>query len=136
MRKGRATHWAAGFVALGCALLVGTTSVAFACTAIMGPLTMSPTSGPAGTTITTSATGLKAKAKYALHYADTTSGECMSFTGVTTLKKISTDGSGNWSGVTATIPASTTMGTHAVCAMEISPVKGMTGTTHNVFTIT
>lgn len=136
MRTGRAARWVVGFLALGSALLVSATSVAFACTAIMGPLTMSPTSGPAGSTITTSAAGLKAKAKYALQYANTTSGDCMSFSDVTIIKKVTTDGAGNWSGVTATIPAHTTMGTHGVCAMEISPVKGMTGTTHDSFTIT
>ena len=99
----------------------------------MGSMTVTPTSGPAGTTISTTASGLKMNATYALHFAKTTSGNCMSFGGVLTLAKIS---SGGWTNVTASIPSKTTMGTHSLCGMEVTPVKGNTGTVHDSFTVT
>lgn len=109
---------------------------AYACTMIMGSLSLSPTSGPAGTSVTTSAADLKPKpAKYALHFAISTSGDCMSFGGVTVLKTIRTDTVGGWTNVRVTIPASATMGTHAFCGMEAYPVMGGSGTQHMSFTV-
>ena len=111
-------------------------SVVFACTASMGAMTITPTSGPAGTKISTTATGMKANATYALHYAKTSSGNCMSFSGVVTLRTISSGSAGGWTNVTATIPTKTSMGVHSLCGMEVSPTKGATGTVHDSFTVT
>ena len=117
--------------------LVLLATVAFACTEVMGPLTLTPTSGPGGTVVTTSASGLKiGPAQYALHLAKTTSGDCMAFKGVTTLATVTTDSGGGWSNVPVTIPRSTTLGTHLLCGMEVYPIKGQTGTTHDSFTVT
>lgn len=124
---------AAGF-ATGAVAFVSTT--VFACTAVMGPLTITPSTGPAGTTITTSAQGLKPGARYALHFANSVNGDCMNFRGVTTIAKILTNPSGAWSNVTSVIPSGATLGTHGVCGMELSPVKGQTGTDHDTFTVT
>ena len=120
----------------GAALAAALVSVpALACTAIMGALSITPTSGRAGTVITTSASGLKiGPAQYALHFT-TTSTNCMDFTGVVTLKTITTSRQGTWSNVTATIPSTASQGTHGLCGMEVSPVKGQTGTTHDSFTV-
>lgn len=116
-------------------LLVWGAVAAFACTNIMGTLTISPTSGPVGTRITTSAGGLVANATYAMHFAKSTSGSCMSFKGVLTIGTVTASGSGTWSGVTFAIP-SASMGTHSICGMETRPVKGGSGTQHDTFTIT
>lgn len=118
------------------ALAVAATT-AFACTSIMGPLTFSPSSGPGGTVVMTSATGLKvAPAKYALHFGKTADSDCMAFTGVTTLATVATDSQGSWSNVKVKIPRSASLGAHNFCGMEVYPVKGSTGTAHMVFTVT
>lgn len=136
-RVARLTTTGAGVAAVA-SLLVA--SSAFACTEIMGSLTLTPSSGPGGTIITTSASGLKPRpAVYALHFTKglTSSGaNCMSFTGVVTIKKITPDSTGAWSNIAATIPPTATLGTHSVCGMEVSPSKGNTGTTHDTFTVT
>ena len=120
-------------LATGAVALVST--VAFACTAVMGPLTITPNSGHAGTTIVTSAQGLKPGATYGLHFTTSINGDCMSFKAVTTLGKIKTNGSGAWSSVSSVIPASASMGAHGLCGMELNPVKGQTGTAHETFTV-
>ena len=130
LRIGGLTLLAAAIAALAGAVTV------LACTNVMGPLSISPLSGPSGSTITTSASGLKAHAMYQLHFAKGTNGNCMSFRGVLTLATIATDGSGGWSNVAATIPTGATMGVHSTCGMESKPVKGGTGTTHETFTVT
>lgn len=115
-----------------------TGAVAFACTDVMGQLTLSPTQGPAGSTVMTSVVGLKvAPAKYAMHFTVSTSGsaDCMSFSGVVTLKTIKTSRSGGWTNVPVTIPNNAALGTHGLCGMEVYPVKGQTGTTHGQFTV-
>ena len=122
----------AGLATSGMALV---STVVFACTAVMGPLTITPTSGPAGTTITTSAQGLTPNGVYGLHFSSSAA-DCMSFQGVATIAKISTNSSGAWSNVAALIPASASLGTHGLCGMEIKPVKGQTGTEHDTFTVT
>lgn len=127
-------------VLLGTALVV-LTGVAFACTSIMAQMTINPTSGAfgVGTVVNTSVTsGMKpGPAVYAIHLTKglTTAGaDCMSFSGVITLKKVTPDASGGWN-VNVKIPATTTRGTHGICGMELSPAKGVTGTTHDTFTV-
>lgn len=117
------------------AALAGAATV-FACTNVMGSLTITPTSGPAGTVVTTSVSGLKPNATYALHFAKATNGNCMSFSGVTTVARATANSSGGWSSVMATIPNKATIGVHGFCGMELSPIKGNTGTTHDTFTVT
>lgn len=119
------------------AALAALSTVAFACTSVMGPLSFSPTSGAAGTVITTSAQGLKvAPAQYAVHFAKAAGADCMSFKGVVTMATIATDATGSWSNVSMRIPAKSSLGTHGVCAMEVTPVKGATGSIHDTFTVT
>ena len=119
------------------AALVVISTIAFACTSVMGPLSFSPTSGPSGTVIMTSAQGLKvAPAQYALHFAKASGADCMSFKGVVTMATIATSPTGTWSNVSMRIPAKSSLGTHAVCAMEVTPVKGATGSDHDTFTVT
>ena len=135
----KAAKTAAAVVAAGAggSALVVLATVAFACTEVMGPLTLTPTSGPGGTVVMTTASGLKvAPAQYALHLAKTSSSDCMAFKGVTTLKTVSTDASGGWPNVPVTIPRSTSLGTHGLCGMEVYPIKGQTGTMHDTFTVT
>ena len=122
----------AGLATSGAALV---STVAFACTAVMGPLTITPSSGPAGATITTTASGLKPNGLYALHFSSSAS-NCMSFQGVATIAKIATNNMGAWSNVSSVIPASASLGTHGLCGMELKPVKGQTGTVHDTFTVT
>ena len=133
-RRFGAVTLGAGTFAL--ASIAGVATVAFACTDIMGSLSLTPTSGPAGTSVSTSAAGLKPKpGKYELHFAIGTSGDCMSFGGVTVLKTIRTDSVGGWTNVKVTIPSSATMGTHSFCGMEVYPVRGGSGTQHMSFTV-
>lgn len=108
---------------------------AYACTNIMGSLGITPSSGPAGTTVTTSASGLVAKATYQIHFGKTTSDSCMSFKGVLNLATVTADTNGAWSNMSANIPR-TSMGVHSLCGMELRPVKGGSGTTHDTFTVT
>lgn len=119
-----------------CLLAIAFASVAYACTTIMGSLTLTPTSGPAGMTISTTASGLKANATYALHFAKAVGANCMSFKGVLTLATITADSTGAWSNVMAKIPSNATMGMHSTCGMEVTPIKGSTGTQHGIFTVT
>ena len=140
MRRGRKSRPMARLGAAGAAtvatLLTG--AVAFACTDVMGQLTVTPTQGSAGSTVMTSAVGLKiAPAKYAMHFTVSTSSSanCMLFSGVVTLKTIKTSRSGSWANVPVTIPANASLGTHALCGMEVYPVRGQTGTTHGQFTV-
>lgn len=119
-----------------CLLALALASVAYACTTIMGSLTLTPTSGHAGTTISTTASGLKGNATYALHFAKNVGANCMSFKGVLTLATITADSTGAWSNVMATIPSNATIGMHSTCGMELKPIKGSTGTQHDTFTVT
>ena len=118
--------------------VAGVATVAFACTDIMGPLTLTPTSGAAGTVVTTTANGLKGTpAKYELHFSTSAGSayDCMSFTGVQVLKTIRTNRAGGWTNVRVTIPSTASLGTHNFCGMEIYPTHGGTGTTHESFTV-
>ena len=119
-----------------CVLAIVFASIAYACTTIMGQLTLTPGWGHAGMTISTTANGLKAKATYALHFAKVVGANCMSFTGVMTIGKVTTDSTGAWNNLMATIPSNASMGMHSTCGMEIKPVKGDTGTQHDIFTVT
>ena len=103
----------------------------FACTGIMGPLVLSPSSGHPGTVVATSASGLKPfPARYEVFFG----GECMTFTGKL-LKTITTNASGGWTNVTVTIPKRASLGQHALCGVEAYPNAGQTATTHNAFTV-
>ena len=125
-----------GFTGAIAAVLGGCAATAYACSAVMGNLVMSSNSGAAGTQISTSASGLKGNAVYALHFGKTTSSDCMAFTGVITLARIKSGATGAWNNVTAVIPSTASMGGHGLCGIEVSPVKGQTGTTHGVYTVT
>lgn len=130
------------FVAAGVAVFaaVAVAGTAFACTIIMGQLTLAPTSGPIGSTVTTSASGLKvAPATYRLLFNSATrmskNQNCMTSTKVLA-SSVATDGSGGWSNVTVTIPPKSPRGVSEICGMENTPVKNQTGTMHEVFTVT
>ena len=138
MTRSRSTLLRIGGVTLpaaAVAALAGAATV-FACTNVMGALTITPTSGPAGTTITTTASGLKANATYQLHFGKNSGDNCMSFKGVITVGTITANASGAWSNVTAVIPRTAAMGVHGLCGMETKPVKAATGTAHDIFTVT
>lgn len=111
--------------------LVATPSLAFACTQIMGPLTLTPSSGHAGTVVSTTATGLKPfPARYDMFFG----GTCMSFTGKL-LKTITTNASGGWTNVKVTIPKRAPLGQQSLCGVEAYPNAGQTATSHNDFTV-
>ena len=117
--------------ALLTAALVATATLAFACTQIMGPLTLNPPSGPAGTVVSTTATGLKPfPAMYDLFFG----GTCMTFTGKL-LKTIPTNGQGGWTNVKVTIPKKTKPGSYSLCGVELHPSPGGTATDHDSFTV-
>lgn len=129
--------WKVAAVALVLLTTIAVSTVAFACTQVMGALTITPASGKAGTVITTSAAGLKVSpAQYAMHFTKAVGGDCMSFAGVVTMTKITTNSQGGWSNVPMTIPSSAKQGIHGVCGMELYPIKGATATTHDTFTVT
>ena len=138
MTRSRTTWLRIGGLTLPAAALAALAGAAtvFACTNVMGALTITPTSGPVGTTINTTASGLKDNATYQLHFAKSTSSNCMSFKGVLTLATITASSMGAWNGVTAVIPRTATMGVHSTCGMEIEPLKGGSGTQHDTFTVT
>jgi len=126
-----ATTKAALLCILVTAALVATASLAFACTQIMGPLVLNPQSGPPGSAVVTSATGLKPfPAQYDLFFG----GTCMTFTGKL-LKVITPDMNGAWSNITVTIPKHASLGSHSLCGVEAYPNPGSTATTHNAFTV-
>ena len=111
------------------AVLLATT--VFACTGIMGPLTLNPSSGKAGSIVYTTATGLKPfPAKYDLFFG----GSCMTFTGKL-LKSITTNGAGGWTNVKVTIPKAATLGSLSLCGVEAYPSPGQTATDHDSFTV-
>lgn len=136
--SGRVWKFAAAALASGAvAALAG--SAAFACTVIMGALSISPTSGNAGTTISTSATGLKpAPATYNLLFEDavglSAGGSCMGSSQIL-VKAIPTNTQGSWTSVGATIPALAPQGVSEICGLEKFPVAGQTGTTHDEYTV-
>ncbi len=130
-----------GLSGLGIGASIALATTVFACTDIMGPLTLTPTAGPAGTVVKMSATGLKTlPARYEIHYttaAGSNTNSCMSFsTGVQILKaNIPTNRHGKFT-VSVAIPSNASQGTHNVCGMEVYPTQGATGTTHQIFTVT
>ena len=130
-RLPRPPQLAAGAAVAAAALgLVGTE--AFACSAVMGPLSFNPPSGPPGTVVLTTASGLKPyPAKYDLFWA----GECMTFTGKL-LKTITTNSQGGWTNVKVTIPKNAPLGQHSLCGIEAYPSAGSTATTHAAWTVT
>ena len=121
----------AGTAAAAAAAAVVATE-AFACSAVMGPVSFSPPSGPPGSVILSTATGLKPyPAKYDMFF----DGRCMTFTGKL-LKVITTNSSGGWTNVKLTIPKNATMGQHSLCGVEAYPNAGSTDTSHASWTVT
>lgn len=116
---------------LACGAVVALATTALACTAIMGPLYFSTYSGPPGTVVKTSATGLKPyPARYNLYFG----GVCMQFSGKL-LKTITPNLSGAWTNVRVTIPKHAQPGTYSLCGVEAYPNPGQTATSHNDFTV-
>ena len=121
----------APFVLAAATALTIAAVVVYACTGTMGPLIVNPSSGAAGTVVTTSASGLKPfPARYELFFG----GECMTFTGKL-LKTITTNASGGWTNVKVTVPKRAHMGQNSLCGIEAYPNAGQTATSHNVFTV-
>lgn len=117
--------------ALAVAMGIATAAEVFACTATMGPLTFNPPSGPAGSVVLTTASGLKPyPARYDLYFG----GECMTFTGKL-VKVITPDLNGAWSNVAVTIPKKAKPGVHSFCGIEAYPNPGQTATSHSSFTV-
>ena len=142
MRRWRVPLMGSAVTGLVSTALVALGIVAFACTSIMAQLTITPTGGTFGhaTVVNTSVTsGMKpGPAKYAMHVTKglTTKGaDCMSFSGVLTLATITPTSAGAWN-VNVTVPSTLSRGVHGMCAIEVTPVKGQTGTTHDTFTVT
>ena len=124
-----AARVAASATAATAGVLLATT--VFACTGIMGPLTLNPASGTPGTVVSTTATGLKPfPAKYDLFFG----GTCMTFTGKL-LKTITTNMQGGWTNVKVTIPKTAKLGSQALCGVEAYPQPGSTATAHDSFTV-
>jgi hypothetical protein len=125
----------AGGGGLAAALMAA--SVAFACTATMGPLTISPTQGKPGTVITASATGLKPLAYYNLNFNNATrlSSGRSCHTAPTVMRTVQASSTGAFSGVKATIPTNAPKGNSQVCAVESSPVAGATASSHELFVV-
>lgn len=132
MRRGqRRTRYAMAVSGVALAGFLGISSVAFACSGIMGNLTLTPDSGPPGTVVSTSATGLKPfPAQYDMFFG----GTCMTFTGKL-VKVITPNASGAWSNVKVTIPKHAKLGLQSLCGVEAYPVAGQTATSHNAFTV-
>lgn len=123
------TALAASVVALVSMLALAVS--AYACSGVMGNLVLNPSSGPPGTVVTTTATGLKPfPAKYDLFFG----GACMTFTGKL-LKTIQTNAQGGWTNVKVTVPKRAKMGSQALCGVESYPSPGSTATTHDSFTV-
>lgn len=127
---GSSVRWAAGAAGAAAALVVATE--AFACSAVMGPVSFNPPSGPPGSVILSTATGLKPyPAKYDMFF----DGVCMQFNGKL-LKTITTNSRGGWTNVKLKIPGSATLGTHSLCGVEAYPSAGSTATSHASWTVT
>ena len=125
------TRWLlAGTASALAAVMTG--SIAFACSNVMGPVSFSPASGPPGTVVLSTATGLKPyPAKYDVFF----DGSCMSFTGKL-LKTITTNSHGGWTNVKLVIPKNASLGAHDLCGIEAYPDAGATDTTHGGWTVT
>lgn len=122
---------AAGATGAAAALAVVATEV-FACSAVMGPVSFNPPSGPPGTVIFSTATGLKPyPAKYDMFF----DGACMTFSGKL-LKMITTNSHGGWTNVKLVIPKNAPMGQHSLCGIEAYPNAGSTATSHASWTVT
>lgn len=118
-----------GALAIG-ATLISITGV-LACTDIMGVMTLTPDSAPAGTVIHSSVTGLKPyPARYNIYFG----GECMTFTGKL-LKIVTPNAAGAWTNVKLKIPLSAKPGTYSLCGVESYPTPGQSATSHNSFTV-
>ena len=127
----RTVRWVMVPGVLASTCLVAIASTVFACTLYMGNLVLTPSSGPAGTTVSTTVTNLKPyPAQYDLFFG----GQCMSFTGKL-LKTITTNAHGGWTNVKVHIPLKSKPGTYALCGVEAYPSAGQTATSHDTFTV-
>ena len=125
------TRWLLAGAASALAVVM-TGSVAFACSNVMGPVSFSPPSGPPGSVIYSTATGLK---PYPARYDMFFDGACMTFSGKL-LKVITTNSHGGWTNVKLTIPKNAPMGQHSLCGIEQYPNAGSTATSHAAWTVT
>lgn len=116
--------------------MVGAASLAYACTSIVGTTTVSPTSGPAGTSVTASATGLTPTNLYNLNFADSAflqSDQCMH---ATTIGSNTSDANGNVPNTTGTIPAGSATGAGEVCFVDAVHTMATDSSTPTSFTVT
>ncbi len=130
-RQASVSHRLVWPASIAAAALMVMPSIGFACSQVMGALTLTPSSGHAGSSILSSVTGLK---PYPARYDVFFGGACMTFSGKL-LKVITPDSNGAWTNVKLTIPRNATLGSHSLCGVEAYPVAGQTATTHNNFTV-
>lgn len=139
-RTQRRIRRAASVAAPIMALAMAAGATAWACTDIMGQMTLSPTSGAPGTVVSTSAVGMKgAPSKYKLLFNKAprvAAGKgCHSAIKVL-LKPVKPDVTGAWSNVVVKIPSLAPLGVSQICGLETYPNPAQTGTTHETFTVT
>lgn len=120
------------------AFVLSAASVAWACTQIIGQMTVTPDAGPAGTVVNARATGLKGTgAKYKMKFNDATrtaaEGGCHSAP-IVLKKGIRTTAQGTFD-VNVTIPSNAPLGASQICGLETYPTPGNTGTAHITFTV-
>lgn len=131
--------WLAGS-ALPAIAVVTAAGTVWACTSVMGQLSVTPSSLAPSDAIVTSAVGLKAApARYTLRFADSVAVShgvsCMSSTATLLKKNAQTYSTGNWDYFVAQIPSSAADGVGQLCGTEEYPSPGQTGTTHIDITI-
>lgn len=135
-------RWVMG-VGVGLATGLAVVSVAWACTVQMSQMTISPTSGYPGTSVSannsTASVPLKAAAWYKLRFnnANRVSQTASCHSAPYTMKTFQADATGRFK-VTAPIPSTyvdAPKGMSQICATETSPVSGATATTHQSFTV-
>ena len=136
--QGRRPRWAIGlFVVAAGVLMLG--AVGWACTQIMGVMTITPTSGTRGTVVNTTARGMKAyPAKYKLMFNDSArvaAGSGCHTAPIILKKDVRPNTAGTWSNVTVTVPATVPAGASQICALETYPTPANTGSSHQSFTV-
>lgn len=151
-RQNRRARTVLGISLSGLGGAVALASAAFACTAVMFPMAVTPSSGPRLTQATLTAEGTKTNATYKIQYFDARAvangGECHSgqpATGV--LGRVTSTNSGTFS-TNITIPKKTPAGVKValgdmhICAKETAPVPkdtwggGPNQVEHLTFTVT
>lgn len=137
-KMGATTRRSVGFFTTAAAGSLAAVSVAWACTASMGSMSISPKSGPRGTKVTANATNLKPVASYKVVFNNSSrvrqSRSCHS--APTVLRSsVGTSATGSFS-TTVRIPTNAPLGLSEICAMETAPVPNSTASTHERFTVT